>query len=118
MHLSPPSIDTNQSRPLMPKSEVLSPSGSLVPNQYLGFHPHQGLSCPSSLGFYHPTQSSDLDFVLPQQACESGILLGLVSRDIDVNVESFTFLFLFSCVFLFFSFLFHVLLSFFISFLF
>src|SRR5260370_15436993 len=33
----------------------------------LGFCPHQGLSCPSRLGFYHPTQSSNLDFVLPQQ---------------------------------------------------
>src|SRR5260370_13929073 len=87
--VSPEQASTLVHHPSMPVSLGLS-----YPTN-LRFHPHQGLSCPSSLGFYHPTQSLDSDFVLPQQACESGIILGLVSRDIDVDVESFTFLFLF-----------------------
>src|SRR5260370_31670466 len=92
--VSPEQASTLVHHPLMPVSP-----GLLYPTNP-GFCPHQGLSCPSSPGFYHPTQLLDLDFVLPQQACESGILLGLVSRDIDVDVESFTFLLLFSCGFL------------------
>ncbi len=52
----------------------------------LGFCPHQGPSCPSSPGFYHPTQLLDSDFVLPQQACKSGMLLGLGEGYVDVEL--------------------------------
>src|SRR5260370_26112571 len=86
--VSPEQASTLVHHPSTPVSLGLScPKLGLSYPTNPGFHPHQGLSCPSSLGFYHPTQSLDLDFVLPQQACESGILLVLVSRDIDVDVN-------------------------------
>src|SRR5260370_38558049 len=112
MHLSPPSIDTNQSGPLVPKSGVPSPSGPHA-------HPVQGFITPPS----HWTRTL---CCLNRHTCESWILLGLVSGiymlmlNFDNTVyfpfflSFFLFMFSFCLVFSFMSkffFFFHVFLS-------